>query len=109
LFTIEVIYDTNGEEAPGDPAEPTISLHALTGIQPWSKRTMQLRVSINDTVLLVLLDSGSTHNFVDTEAAARVGIPLQGRLGIRNAVANGDHVDSSGCCHGLVVQMRRSP
>jgi hypothetical protein len=70
LLPIEVVHDTDEEEAPGDPAEPTISLHALTGIQPRSGHTMQLRVSINDIVLLALLDSGSTHNFVNTEAAA---------------------------------------
>jgi hypothetical protein len=40
LFTIEVARDTDEEEAPGDPAETTISLHALTGIQPQSGHTM---------------------------------------------------------------------
>jgi hypothetical protein len=63
---------------------------------------MQLQVAINDTHFLALLDSGSTHNFVDTEAAARAGGDLRGCTGLR-AVANDDHVMSSGCCRGLKI------
>jgi hypothetical protein len=63
LFVIEVLGDDEAE--PLAIGDPTISLHALTGIQPSSGRTMQIPVSINDVVLTALLDSGSTHNFVD--------------------------------------------
>jgi hypothetical protein len=41
-------------------------------------KTLQLHIDINDTCLLALLDSGSTHNFVDIAAADRVGIKLGG-------------------------------
>jgi hypothetical protein len=65
------------EEAEQQAADdPTISLHALIGIQPRSGRMMQLPVVINKVILIALLDSGSTHNFVDTEVAARVGMTL---------------------------------
>jgi predicted aspartyl protease len=37
---------------------------------------MQLVVNINGTRLTALLNSGSTHNFVDVEVAARAGIQL---------------------------------
>jgi hypothetical protein len=37
---------------------------------------MQLVVNINGTRLTALLNSGSAHNFVDVEAAARAGIQL---------------------------------
>jgi hypothetical protein len=40
---------------------------------------MQVYVLINDTKLRALLDSGSTHNFVDLEAAGRVGIVFSAR------------------------------
>jgi hypothetical protein len=91
------------EDEPLELDEPTISLHALTGVQPRAWRTMQLRVAINGAHFLSLLDSGSTHNFVDTEAAARAGVNLPDRTGLRVAVANGDHVMSSGCCHNLKI------
>jgi hypothetical protein len=75
LFVMEVIQD---DDDSGDQglynAEPTISIAALTGIQPRRGRTMQVYATVQGAVLRALLDSGSTHNFVDSEAAARVGI-----------------------------------
>jgi hypothetical protein len=97
IFSIEVI-DDDAEDPTPDTTEPTISIHALTGIQPRHCRTMQLRVDINDSCLLSLLDSGSTHNFIGTEVVARVGIILSEHVGLRVAVANGDCLISSGCC-----------
>jgi hypothetical protein len=41
-------------------------------------------------------DSSSTHNFMDLEAAARVGIKFSNRAGFSVAVANRDRVASSG-------------
>jgi hypothetical protein len=67
LFLIELLDDDDTEES------PMISLHAITGIQPWSGRTMQVLVIINDAHLSTLLDSRSTHNFMDSAAAARTG------------------------------------
>jgi hypothetical protein len=75
LYVLEVVAEE--EEAEQQAADdPTISLHALIGIQPRSGRMMQLPVVINKVILIALLDSGSTHNFVDTEVAARVGMTL---------------------------------
>jgi hypothetical protein len=67
------------DEPPTQPAEndPTISLHALTGIRPCSGQTMQVSVIINGCSLVVLLDSGSTHNFVDTAVVEWVSLLLQ--------------------------------
>jgi hypothetical protein len=75
LFVMEVIQDDDDSGDQGlYSAEPTISIAALTGIQPRRGRTMQVYATVQGAVLRALLDSGSTHNFVDSEAAARVGI-----------------------------------
>jgi hypothetical protein len=73
LFIIEVVAE---EELDGqaDTAEPTISLHAITGIQPRMGKTMQLLVAINGVHLRALLDLGLTHNFIDTVETHRAGI-----------------------------------
>jgi hypothetical protein len=65
LFIIEVLFDE--EEQP--PEDPTISLHELTGIKSSTVRTMQLQVKINGAMLTALLDSRSTHNFLNADAA----------------------------------------
>jgi hypothetical protein len=61
LFSIELLDD---EEDGG----PTISLATLTGIQPSTCRTMHVSLAIDSTSLRALLDSGSTHNFINTSA-----------------------------------------
>jgi hypothetical protein len=104
-----VVANAIEEDEPLEPDEPTISLHALTGVQPRAGCTMQLRVAINGAHFLALLDSGSTYNFVDAEAATRAGVDLRGHTGLRVVVANGDHVMSSGCCHGLKIGIEGEP
>jgi hypothetical protein len=80
LFSIEVLDEVM--EPPTDASDPTISIHALTWIHPQSGKTMQLVVDINGVWLTALLDSGSTHNFVDLEVAARARLQLGGRAGL---------------------------
>jgi predicted aspartyl protease len=66
---------------------------------------MQSQVKVNGATLTALLDSGSTHNFLDDDVAARVGITFHDRPGLRVSVANGDRLISSGCCCALPVHI----
>jgi hypothetical protein len=77
FFIIEVVDEGDTAAAIGDD-EPTISLHALMGIQFRSSGTVQHLVHVNGASLMVLLDSGSTHNFIDEQEATRAGITLSG-------------------------------
>ena len=88
---------------PFDPDAPMISLSAITGIRAPS--TMQLQVRIGAHHLTALLDSGSTHNFISTEAAGRVGVPLQDSRGAHVVVANGDRVECRGLARGVPLQI----
>jgi hypothetical protein len=96
-----------GDDDETDPSpqdtEPTISIAALTGIHPRKGRTMQVFVTIHGAVLRALLDFGSAHNFVDSEAAARAGIVFDTPAGLSVAVANDDRVSSSGCSTNLKI------
>jgi hypothetical protein len=74
LFVIEVADNTNDGDVSEAAVETTISIHALTCIRPRSDCTMQLAVDINGTRLMALLDSRSTHNFVDLEAVVCAGL-----------------------------------
>jgi hypothetical protein len=62
-------------------------------------------VHIAGTLLVALLDTGSTHNFIDTDVATCVGLALLGSSGLRVLVANGDRVTSPGCCRDLSVSI----
>jgi hypothetical protein len=110
LFVMEVLQeDDDGREQELYSDEPTISIAALTGIQPRKGSTMQVYVTVQGAVLRALLDSGFTHNFVDSEAAARVGIKFSSKAGFSVAVANGDRVASSGSCSDLKINITGEP
>lgn len=89
------------EDEPGADLPPLISLHAITGIR--TDDTMQLRLTIGSHVLTTLVDTRSTHNFISTEAATRVGLHLEDSRGARVAVANGDHVQCVGLARDIAM------
>jgi hypothetical protein len=63
------------EEDPGEfflEEFPEISLSAITGTP--SPKTMRIVGFIRFHRVIVLIDSGSTHNFVDAKLAASLGI-----------------------------------
>jgi hypothetical protein len=64
---------------------------------------MQVFITFHDVVLWALLDSGSTHNVNDLEAAVRVGIVFGEQAGLSMAVANDNRVESSGCYNNLKI------
>jgi hypothetical protein len=110
LFIIEVLGDDEVDQhLTTEAGDPTISIHALTGIRPSFGKTMQIHILVNGVVLTALLDSGSTHNFVDTDVAAHAGIQLCGASGLRVAVANGDRVHNMGCYKDLRITVAGEP
>lgn len=76
--------------------EPEISLHAIFG--SFAPKTMRLIGWIRNHRVVILIDSGSTHNFIDLHSFPKLClgelIPLQ--LKLRDA--NGDTLLSSGKC-----------
>ena len=75
--------------------EIQISVHGLTGIT--TSPTMQLSISINGNNLLALLDSGSTHNFVDSDIVTQLNLQSStAPSSHRVAVTNGDHISNVG-------------
>jgi hypothetical protein len=62
---------------------------------------MQLAVTVNGTLLTALLDFGSTHNFMDLEAASRASIVLSGQAGLHVVMANRDRVQCPGSCRDM--------
>ena len=57
---------------------------------------MKVRVSIADISRIALLDSESSHNFIDIALAQRAGVRLQPCPHLTVTVANGDRVASLG-------------
>ncbi len=65
-----------------------ISLHALSGVS--TPQTMRVVGSIDGRKLHILIDSGSTHNFVNARFVVKLGCCKVPALGFRVNVANGE-------------------
>jgi hypothetical protein len=60
--------------------------------------TMKLRVTIASTPITALVNSGSTHSLISTEAACRLHHEPLFRPGLQVTIANGDQVASASVC-----------
>jgi hypothetical protein len=65
-----------------------IALHALTSINIGN--TMKLRIVINGTPLLALMDTKSTHTFIQEAVVFQLGLQVEVRPGLLVMVANGE-------------------
>ena len=72
---------------------------AITGIQ--TNAMLQLATIARDTHAMALVDSGSTHSFVDESLAQRLGFTPEPRPGLSVGVANGDRINTAGICKAV--------
>jgi hypothetical protein len=79
-----VAVETAGEQ------DPQISLHALTGYT--GPKTMRVSAQIGIRTILILIDSGSTHNFIDQKIAKVLGLPITPIKEFCVTVANGERL-----------------
>lgn len=79
--------------------EPGISLHALTGYTPF--QTLVLQGTSNNVPINILVDSGSTHNFVDPQTVKQVGCSLIPTNNLLVTVADESKVSSNAICPGF--------
>ena len=122
IFMLEGLEDLEEDEAESNegklaiiqPEEPTkkgeklgellgISLNAMTG--SLSPKTMRIEGFINNQRVLVLVDTGSTHNFMDPIVARRAKLPV-GENHLTVKVANGDNIPCTGYCRAGAIQLQ---
>ncbi|KAJ1400267.1 Retrotransposon gag domain [Sesbania bispinosa] len=94
LFWIEVPDDESESEE-----DMAISLHAISGVR--ESHTMQLRAKVSGVNVLVLVDSGNTHNFLREGLIPSLGLEVLKRSGLQVYVANGERVPSMGICRSV--------
>ncbi|KAK8951688.1 hypothetical protein KSP39_PZI004152 [Platanthera zijinensis] len=85
-FNMEVEGATGG-------TVPQVSFHALTGLTHF--HTMRVIASYQGKPISILIDSGSTHNFIDEKAAARLQCKLTPIPMFNVAIANGRTIASA--------------
>jgi len=81
-----------------------ISLNAIVGSP--SLKTMRIIGFLRYQRVTVLIDSGSTHNFVDVELVSLLGLQLVQHKGVEVRVANGQIVPSPGKCQAVTLKLQ---
>ncbi|XP_075650145.1 uncharacterized protein LOC142620705 [Castanea sativa] len=111
LFMIEEVQEVNHGEAVevDDNAEfqlnqADITLYALIGCP--SPGTMRVLGQIKGHWAIILLDTGSSHNFLDSGLVRTLQLVVDTTKILEVRVANGDLIRIKGECRDLLIQMQ---
>jgi hypothetical protein len=103
----EVTEEADIEDVTRENVEPEITLHALTG---WSAlRTMRVDAKVGFFDVVVLIDSGSTHNFMSTRMADLLRLPVVPTEAFTVRVANGARLQCQGKFEKVQVLLQGIP
>eukprot|EP00253_Pinus_taeda_P004829 PITA_04829 len=97
----EPLEDDNQQDNVSD--EPVISLHALVGIS--SPQTLKIRGFIKHRLVVVLIDSGSTHNFIHQKVTETVYCFVRAISNFQVQIADGGTMKCEGRCENVKLQM----
>jgi hypothetical protein len=98
LLELDTIVPSGDEGGESYAEDVEISLHALTGLS--TSHTMQLMVCLSKNYIRTLVDSRSTHCFITTNIAERLGLVWSSQQVLTVGVANGERVS----CLGIYPQ-----
>lgn len=97
----------NNEANTDLPSDPEISLHALTG---WTvAKTMRVAAKIGTYEVVVLIDSGTTHNFISDKVSALLRLPVVPTEPFNVRVANGQSLKCQGRFDNIHILLQGIP
>eukprot|EP00253_Pinus_taeda_P036727 PITA_36727 len=97
----EAIEEDNQKEIVSD--DPIISLHALAGIS--SPQTLKIRGFLKHRPVIVLIDSGSTHNFIHQKITEAAHCFVRAVSNFQVQIADGGTMKCEGRCENVKLQM----
>lgn len=104
---IEVIEENGVVTVTSDQGDkPQLSVNALSGASAY--QTMRVSGLHNKRLLQILIDSGSTHNFLDLELAKKLGCKLKSITPLPVTVANGTRLEALYICRSFLWQLQQT-
>jgi hypothetical protein len=90
---------------PSDPpeVEQIISLNALTSFS--APQTLKLIGYIKHLKVIIMVDSGSTHNFIHRRIAQETHCSIHAVNNFQIMIANGGSMKCGGCCENVCLQI----
>jgi hypothetical protein len=83
--------------------EPLILLNALTSFS--APQTLKLIGYIKNRKVIILVDSGSTHNFIHRRLTQEVNYYICIFNNFQNMISNGGSMKCGGCCENVCLQI----
>ncbi|WVZ12616.1 hypothetical protein V8G54_017146 [Vigna mungo] len=97
------------EEAEGDEVKETnlakMELSALSAGGLTTPKTMKLRGHIGHREVLVLIDSGASHNFIDRRVVEELQMTVTKTQPYMVSLGDGQKKRISGCCEGVKLEL----
>ncbi|CAA0819826.1 Unknown protein, partial [Striga hermonthica] len=84
--------------------EPEISMHAMAGIR--GPRTMRLPAWVKDRRVMVLVDNGSSHNFINADLSQKLRLPTTKIEPFEVRVANGERLQCSESFRKVLIKFQ---
>ncbi|XP_052204119.1 uncharacterized protein LOC127809399 [Diospyros lotus] len=84
--------------------QPEVSLHALAGSS--GPQTMRVTAMLRNREVSLLIDNGSTHNFISTRIAQRLQIPITHIDSFHVRVASGEKLTCTQQCKGVNLKIQ---
>ncbi|KAL4323351.1 hypothetical protein GQ457_11G000120 [Hibiscus cannabinus] len=78
---------------------PVLSLQAMWGVT--ACETMKVKVVIGGSILIALVDTGSTHNFMSSAAVKNLGWEVDEKCNMKVTVTDGSSFERVGWCRGV--------
>ena len=100
LIESDLVDSHPDEDIPGDIS----SLNALMG-HPYV-RALLLEGSFGDHRFHVLIDNGSTHNFIKPTIVEKLQLPVSGTKHFRVFIGNGDFLLCTQCCSSVPIALQ---
>ncbi|XP_039047295.1 uncharacterized protein LOC120187712 [Hibiscus syriacus] len=81
-----------------------VSFNALAGC--FTPNTIRVTGEIRGRPVRILIDGGSTHNFVQSRVAKHLGLKVTAAPNFRVLVGNGEKLQNEGCVHDLKLRVQ---
>lgn len=83
---------------------PEISFHAFTGYS--NPKTLRIQGVINNNSVQILIDSGSTHNFIQLKFIHILTQPVRASSIFQVLVGNGEVLQCTGLCKEVPIEIQ---
>jgi hypothetical protein len=92
------------QAAKDQEAIPEISFHAIAGTT--HPQTLQVMGRLRSKEVMVLIDGGSIHNFIDQSIVNKYELPVDPNKKFQVTVANREKIDCTGLCPSLTIMIQ---